>query len=60
VNGAFLRWRRERARLDQRGLARTLGVSGSYLSDVERNRREAPLAMVQAYLRLKKKRARRR
>jgi hypothetical protein len=39
INGAWLRWRRERAGIDQRTLAARLGISGPYLSDIERNRR---------------------
>lgn len=51
VNGAWLRWRRERAGVDQRSFAATLGVSGAYLSDIERNRRSCPPMILRAYTR---------
>jgi hypothetical protein len=56
-NGAILRYWRERAGIDQRTLARTLGVSGPYLSDLERNRRACPEDIRDAYKRLRTKRA---
>jgi transcriptional regulator with XRE-family HTH domain len=56
VNGAYLRWRRERAQLDQRTLARQLGISGPYLSDLERNRREIPALILRAYQKLRSRR----
>jgi len=49
LNGAWLRWRREAAGIDQRTLAAKLKVSGPYLSDIERNRRACPFAVEQAY-----------
>jgi len=52
INGAYLRWIRERAGLDQRTLAETLGISGPYLSDIERNRRACPPSIVTAYRKL--------
>ena len=55
LNGAWLRDRRQRAGIDQRTLARRLGVSGSYLSDIERNRRACPERVLAAYRRLKGK-----
>lgn len=39
TNGAVLRWERERAGLSVREVARRMGVSAAYLSDIERNRR---------------------
>lgn len=42
LNGARLRWTRERAGVDQRTFAAMIGISGPYLSDIERNRRECP------------------
>ena len=52
LNGAYLRWCRESAGLDQRALAALVGLSGPYLSDIERNRRDAPPGLVDIYLRL--------
>lgn len=49
VNGAWLRWARERAQIDQRTLAQSLKVSGPYLSDIERNRRDCPEPVYRAY-----------
>lgn len=51
-NGAYLRWLRESAGLDQRTLARRLKTSGAYLSDIERNRRALPERIRRAYLAL--------
>ena len=53
-NGAWLRWARERAGIDQRTLAATLGISGPYLSDLERNRRSCPPSILAAYRALAK------
>lgn len=39
INGAWLRWKRERASLGLRALARRSGVSAAYLSDIERGHR---------------------
>lgn len=52
TNGAWLRWRRERAGVDQQSLAATLHVSGAYLSDIERNRRACPASVLVGYMRL--------
>jgi len=52
INGAWLRWKRERAGLDQRTFAASVGVSGPYLSDIERNRRAATPTIVAAYTEL--------
>lgn len=46
INGAWLRWRRLTRGLSQRAYARELGISGPYLSDLERNRRELPAYVV--------------
>jgi DNA-binding XRE family transcriptional regulator len=54
INGAYLRWRRERAGLDQRTMAKSLDVSGPYLSDIERNRRPCPGYIITAYTKLRK------
>lgn len=56
LNGAWLRWKRESADLDQRTFAAKLGVSGPYLSDLERNRRDVPAYIEIAYRRLKVRR----
>lgn len=52
INGAWLRWKRETIGLDQRTFASSLGISGPYLSDIERNRRECPAYIIKAYKRL--------
>ena len=49
TNGAWLRWKRETAQIDQRALAASLGLSGPYLSDIERNRRDCPARVLRAY-----------
>jgi Helix-turn-helix domain len=49
INGHWLRWRREMAGIDQRTLAARLGVSGPYLSDMERGRRTVPASVLQVY-----------
>lgn len=54
ISGAWLKWRRERAGLDQRTLAKRLKISGPYLSDIERNRRECPPSIERAYFKLRK------
>lgn len=60
-NGAYLRWRRERAGVDQRTMAqRCDGISGPYLSDIERNRRAAPPFVLAEYYALPDPPARRR
>lgn len=53
VNGAWLRWLRESARLDQRTFGETVGLSGPYISDIENNRRECPVEVEQAYRNLR-------
>jgi hypothetical protein len=57
-NGAWLRWRREAAGLDQRTLAARLRLSGPYLSDLERNRRTVPVSVLRLYGQLPVRRAR--
>lgn len=42
INPAWLRWRRLAARVSQRDFAALVGVSGPYLSDIERGRRACP------------------
>lgn len=54
VNGQWLKWKREHARLDQRTFGATLGVSGPYLSDIENNRRQCPVEIEAAYRALKR------
>lgn len=51
-NGALLCWWREQAGLSQRRLAKELGISGPYLSDLETNRRTCPDDIYSAYARL--------
>jgi DNA-binding transcriptional regulator YiaG len=51
-NGARLRYYREAAQIDQRAFGRLVGVSGPYVSDIERNRRECPPLVLDAYLTL--------
>ena len=53
VNGAWLKWRREHARLDQRSFGAMVGVSGPYISDIENNRRACPVEIAAAYIALK-------
>jgi hypothetical protein len=53
VNGAILRFWRQRAGLDQRTFGKSLRVSGPYISDIETNRRECPDHVWQAYQRLR-------
>jgi transcriptional regulator with XRE-family HTH domain len=48
-NGAFLREMRERAGKSLRQIARDAGVSAAYVSDVERNRRNPNVTLLQAY-----------
>jgi transcriptional regulator with XRE-family HTH domain len=49
INGAWLKWTRERAGIDQRSFAAVVGVSGPYVSDIERNRRACPPRIAEAY-----------
>jgi DNA-binding transcriptional regulator YiaG len=49
INGAWLRWKREKAGIDQRTIANMLGFSGPYISDIERNRRECPASVIKLY-----------
>lgn len=53
INGAWLRWKRESNGLDQRTLASMIGISGPYISDIERNRRSCPVSIIKAYKELK-------
>jgi DNA-binding XRE family transcriptional regulator len=51
-NGARLRHYREAAKIDQRTFGERVGVSGPYISDIERNRRDCPPDVLDAYLTL--------
>jgi DNA-binding transcriptional regulator YiaG len=50
INGAWLRWFRESAGLGLRAMARRVGLSAAYLSDVERGRRNVSPRVENAYL----------
>ena len=52
-NGLYLKELRERAGIDQRTFGKGAGVSGPYISDIERNRRECPEDLLIMYLQLK-------
>jgi len=52
VDGSVLRHRREHAHVTLRTLARRAGLSVSYLSDVELNRRNATDRVVSVYAKL--------
>lgn len=49
VDGGWLRQQRERSGVSLRELARRIGVSPPYLSDVELNRRGRTTKIVEAY-----------
>jgi predicted transcriptional regulator len=51
-NGAYLRSVREASDKSLRALARDAGLSASFVSDVELNRRNLNVALLQAYRRL--------
>jgi len=53
INGQWLRTIREQAFMDQRKFGKEINVSGPYISDIERNRRDCPADVMEAYLRLK-------
>jgi hypothetical protein len=53
INGQWLRNIRELAMLDQRTFGKETNTSGPYISDIERNRRDVPTDILEAYLRLK-------
>lgn len=53
LNGLWLRDIREKANMDQRTFGKETGTSGPYISDIERNRRDCPSDILEAYLRLK-------
>jgi predicted transcriptional regulator len=53
LNGAWLRWKRLRAGVGLRELARRAGVSAAYLSDVERGNRHATVRAELAYQNLR-------
>lgn len=50
LNGAWLRWRRERAGVSLREMSRRIGVSPAFLSDVERCNRHATPRVEAGYL----------
>lgn len=50
LNGAWLRWRREKAGVGLRELARRNHISAAYISDVERGNRHATPRLEAAYL----------
>ena len=49
LNGAWLRWYREKAGVGLRELARKCGLSAAYLSDIERCNRHASPRVESAY-----------
>lgn len=49
VDGAYLRWKRQRAGMTLRDLGKKLGVSAVYLSDIELNRRNRLPRVVEGY-----------
>lgn len=53
INGQWLKNIREQAMIDQRTFGRETNTSGPYISDIERNRRDCPTDIFEAYLRLK-------
>jgi len=53
INGLWLRDIREEANMDQRTFGKETNTSGPYISDIERNRRDCPSDILEAYLRLK-------
>ena len=56
VNGLWLRERRVHAGIDQRAFGKLAGkFSGPYISDIERNRRVCPDALLAAYRALPEK-----
>lgn len=50
VNGQYLKMLRESVMMDQRTFGKPLSVSGPYISDIERNRRDCPEDVLNAYL----------
>jgi Helix-turn-helix domain len=52
INGRWLAFLRTTAGIDQRTLGKRLRVSGPYLSDIERNRRDVPENILQGYIAL--------
>jgi hypothetical protein len=53
INGQWLKNIRENAQMDQRAFGRETNTSGPYISDIERNRRDCPSDIFEAYLRLR-------
>jgi hypothetical protein len=56
INGQFLKYARKQAGLDQRTFGNLIRpkVSSSYISDIERNRRDCPENIFEVYMRLRK------
>lgn len=52
TNGLYLRELRQAAQMTQRKFGRIIKMSSPYISDIERNRRACPPAILKAYLRL--------
>jgi hypothetical protein len=52
TNGAWLRWKRQRADLGLREMGRRVGFTAVYLSDIERGNRNCPPKVRDAYDRL--------
>lgn len=52
LNGNWLRAIREKAGLNQRAFGKCINTSSPYISDIERNRRECPIDILEAYLKL--------
>lgn len=49
INPRWLQWRRAGAGLSLRAMARWVGVSAAYLSDIERGRRGGNSKIIEAY-----------
>ena len=52
INGQWLRQLRENVMMDQRTFGSMTNTSGPYISDIERNRRDCPNDILDAYMRL--------
>ena len=48
-NGAWLRWKREKANVGLREFARKVGVQHSVISEIESNARACPARILDAY-----------
>lgn len=49
VHFRWLRWKREQSGLSLREMARRLGFSAPYVSDIERGNRPAPVKVIDEY-----------